>query len=162
MTSEAASTLVTMYDSANAALLPGGADRYAAYVNGRYANLPAVRARFPHARVYGIDVIGDAWLQARILDFEPGDAQSADTLRNFVRNRESYKPHTSTIYCDRAELAEVEDILGDLWHVIWLATLDGTRMTGQRTEAGNLIIGTQWAGGLHAPFDTSDTLERWK
>lgn len=163
MTTPQNTTLTELqYDSTNAAALPPGA-RYAAYVNGEFANIAAVKARFPKARTVGIDVLGTAWLEARVLDYEPGDVQTADTLRRFVTEREGYKPHTATIYVNRSELVpDVEDQLAGLWHVLWMATLDGTKMTGQRTEAGNLIIGTQFAGGLHAAFDTSEVLASWR
>lgn len=162
MTTFDTTQIVTMYDSTDVAALPDG-DRYMAYVNGRYANHAQVQARFPKARVFGIDVLGYAWLEARILDYEPEDVQDAPTLRRFVTGREAYKPHTATIYVDRAELVpDVEDVLGDLWHVLLIATLDGTDLTGQRTEAGNLIVGTQLRGGGTAAFDTSTTLASWR
>jgi hypothetical protein len=155
--------IVTMYDATDVAALPAGAARYAAYVNGRYANYDQVRARFPQARTYGIDVLGTAPLLARIVDYEPEDVQDADTLRRFVTEREAYRAHTATVYVDRAELVpDVEDKLEGLWHVIWLATLDGTDLTGQRTAAGTLIVGTQLRGGGAAAYDTSTTLASWR
>lgn len=164
MTTPQNTTLTELqYDSTNAAALPPGA-RYAAYVNGEFANIAAVKARFPKARTVGIDVLGDAWLDARMIDWEPGNVggQDPDRLRKFVTEREAYREHTATVYTDRSDLPGVEEILKGVWHVLLVATLDGTKLTGQRTEAGNLIIGTQFAGGLHAAFDTSEVLASWR
>jgi len=160
-TPEAALETELMYDSTDAWALPGGA-RYAAYVNGRYANYAQVRSRFVTARIFGIDVLGDSWETARIVDYEPGDVQGPAGVRRFVQNRNAYRPKSATVYCNRDELPEVEAACEGLWHVIWLATLDGTKMTGQRTERGNLIVATQFEGGLHAPFDTSEVLRTWR
>ena len=153
--------IITMYDSVTTALLPAGAARYAAYVNGKFANHAAVQTRFPHARVFGIDVLGTAWTQASILDWEPGDVQAAATLRDWVTRREAWRTHSATVYCDRDELDDVEKFLAGVWHQLWVSTLDGTDMTGERTSAGNLIVATQLRGGLEAPFDTSTALDSW-
>lgn len=156
------SDTLTMYDSANAASLPAGADVYAAYVNGEFANYSKVRLRFPRARIFGIDVIGDSSRAASIIDWEEGNqCFTPAALKNFVIEREKFMPHTACVYCDRANLPLAEETLKGLWHVLWITTLDGTRMTGQRTSSGNLIVATQYAGGLTAPYDTSEVLSDW-
>jgi hypothetical protein len=151
---------VQMFDSITAANLPDG-DRFAAYVNGDWANCAQVRERFPAARVFGIDVLGDSWPTARILDFEHGDVTDKVTLRNFVERRNAYRPRTATVYCDRSNLGTVEGWLEGLWHDLWISTLDGTILTGQRTASGNLIVATQYRGGPDDPYDISDTLKSW-
>lgn len=163
MTTFDTTQIVEMYDSTDVALLPD-AERYAAYVNGRYANHAAVVSRFPRARVFGIDVLGDSPQLARVADWEPGNfgGQDPARLREFIAKREEYKPHTATLYCDRFDLAKAEEILAGLWHVVWISTLDGTDMTGQRTAAGNLIVASQVRGGVHADYDTSTTLASWR
>ena len=126
-------TYSTMYDSVDAGKLPDG-EAYAAYVNGDYANYSQVRARFPKARVFGIDVIGTGWQNASILDYEPGNpCYTTDRLIEFAVGREDFRPHTTCIYCNRDDLPKVEDTLTETWHVIFLATLDGTRLAGTRT-----------------------------
>jgi len=164
MTTFDTTQIIDMYDSTDAAMLPADGQRFAGYVNGRYANVPAIRARFPKARVFGIDVLGDAWTSARVADWEPGNfgGQDPARLRDFIARREEYKPHTATLYCDRFDLPKAEEILAGLWHVVWISTLDGTDMTGQRTAAGNLIVATQVRGGMHADYDTSATLASWR
>lgn len=70
-----ASTLL-MFDDVTVSLLPSGYDAYAAYINGRFDNLAAVQAKFPHASVLSIDVNGSN-TAADALDIEPGDATNA-------------------------------------------------------------------------------------
>lgn len=149
------------YDSVTTVHLPDGGGRYFGYVNGDFANYIAVKSRFPHALVMGIDVNGTDPLAARIVDYEKGDVQTAGTLRSFVEAREKYRPHTATVYCDRANLDAVEDALEGLWHVLWISTLDGTDLTGTRTANGNLIVATQLRGGLTAQFDTTTAMASW-
>jgi hypothetical protein len=138
-----------------------------AYSNGRFVNLDAVRARFPFpkARVFGIDVLGNNWEEASILDYEIGNIHNPGGLLKWAQNREAFRPQTTVIYCDRTDLRAVEHTLGNssngVWHMLLIATLDGTDLTGQRTQAGNLIVGTQLRGGTLAAFDTSRVLSEW-
>ena len=150
-----------MYDAVTVSNLPPGGVKYAGYVNGKYTNHAAIVARVPKARVFGIDVLGTGWQDASIFDWENFDIQSAAVLRTAVSNRNAFRPHTACVYCDRDNLDEVEEILGGLWHVNWISTLDGTDLTGQTTHSGTLIVATQIKGGVHAAFDTSNTLVSW-
>lgn len=151
-----------MYDAVTVSALPPGGTKYAGYVNGHFANHGAIQARFPKARVFGIDVSGMAWEEASIFDWEKFDIQSGQTLRNAVINRNKFRPHTACVFSDRSNLDNVESILKNVWHIIWLSTLDGTDRTGQHTASGSLIVGTQVKGGIHAAFDTSNTLLSWR
>jgi hypothetical protein len=149
----------TMYDSVDAGNLPDG-NAYAAYVNGDYKNYSQVHARFPRSKVFGIDITGEGWQTARILDYEPGNPCYAPlNLHSFAMNRELFRPHTTCIYADRDNLDDVESILAGMWHVLWVSTLDGTKMTGQRTRSGTLIVGTQYA--TNDDYDTSEVLTSW-
>lgn len=65
-----------MWDDVNAALIPSGAGYVAYYVDGIYANLNAVKARFPHAALVSIAVRSAD--DADALDVENGDATIAD------------------------------------------------------------------------------------
>lgn len=153
---------IKMYDAADHTKLPGDAGVYAAYVNGEFANYRNVSAQFPRAKVFGIDVIGDAYLAASILDWETGNpCFTQEKLKEFVTGRETFMPHTACVYCDESNLPVAEAALKGLWHVIWLTTLDGRILTGKRTASGNLIVATQYAGGMTAPFDTSAVMEDW-
>jgi hypothetical protein len=68
--------MLTMRDSVTPADLPVGADCYAGYVNGRYANLAAIEALFPTTPIVSIAVT--ARVRANMLDIEKGDADPDD------------------------------------------------------------------------------------
>jgi hypothetical protein len=155
---------VPMYDGTDAAMLPAGTVKAAGYVNGQWPSRGAIQARFPQARVAGIDVHGDSWMTASVIDWEHGDVQDAATLRAFITNRNSFEPETACIYVEHASVDEVEDYAAGLWHVLWVANWGpdgslGQSLTGTRTAAGNLIVATQLQ---NTPgYDMSDTLASW-
>lgn len=151
-----------MYDAVTVASLPQGGTKYAGYVNGDFKNHDAMVKRFPKARVFGIDISGVAFEEASIFDWEKFDIQSATVLRRAVQARNQFRPHTACVYSDRDQLDDVERILQGIWHINWISTLDGTDLTGQHTSSGSLIVATQIRGGVHAPFDTSNTLVSWR
>jgi hypothetical protein len=64
-------TTLRMLDSVTPANLPPGADAYAAYVDGRFANLAEVKAQHPHAHILPIAVF--AQHDADACDCEAGD-----------------------------------------------------------------------------------------
>lgn len=74
-----------MFDDVDVAKLPSGYTAYAGYVNGRYANVSQIRAKFPSANVLAIDVNGSN-TTADCLDIEPGDA-SNNTAVGWVRDK---------------------------------------------------------------------------
>lgn len=61
---------LTLYDAVTAANIPSSARYAAGYVDGRYANIPAIRKRCPHAEVLSITVFG---ANADCCDCENGD-----------------------------------------------------------------------------------------
>ena len=67
---------VFMYDSVNVAALPAGAEAYAGYYNGTYANLTELKARFPSAIIVSITPNGANG--AMYIDIEPGNAVPGD------------------------------------------------------------------------------------
>lgn len=68
--------LLSMLDDIHVNLLPAGYDAYAGYVDGRYENFDAVKAKFPDALILSIDVNATN-TAAECLDVEPGDATNA-------------------------------------------------------------------------------------
>src|SRR3954470_1829797 len=64
------------YDSTTTADLPPDGDLYLAYVDGRYANVDAVKARFPRKPVVRITVTGRTF-DADMADVEAGDLSPA-------------------------------------------------------------------------------------
>ena len=67
-----------MYDSVSPGNIPAGAEMVAAYQDGLYANVGAMRARFPGATVVTIAVRHTT--RAHVLDVETGDATPAARL----------------------------------------------------------------------------------
>ena len=67
---------ILMFDDVDVALLPAGYDAYAGYVDGLYANLTQIKARFPDAHILTIAVRASDI--AECLDIENGDATNAE------------------------------------------------------------------------------------
>lgn len=93
-----------MYDAVTASHIPAGAALVAGYVNGKYANIPALRARFPRAVIVGISVSASANAGV-VLDVERGDATAAQAPAWVkMRRRAGFDP---TVYCSASVLADV-------------------------------------------------------
>jgi hypothetical protein len=111
-------------------------------------------------------VTGGAWTDASIVDRENGDVSDAATLRNFITQRNAFRPETACVYVNESNLDEAEDWAEGLWHVLWVGNwgLNGTvgkSLTGTRTKSGNLIVATQLQNNKAANWDMSDTLASW-
>jgi hypothetical protein len=110
----------TQWDSASGDI-PAGVKLRALYVNGGFATRPVTYGR---GRVW-IDVIGNAPDKALWLDVERFDA-TPDRVPGWLDDRRRSGAGTGGIYCDRSTLPAVEAAAGDLPHLLWIATLDGT------------------------------------
>jgi Putative peptidoglycan binding domain len=78
-------TLITMFDDVNVSLLPASATAVAGYVDGRFANIGQIRAKFPHAEILDIAVFASD--DATCLDVEPTDATIAQIFGWFKRQQ---------------------------------------------------------------------------
>lgn len=87
----------TMYDGVTVANLPTGAPLYAGYVDGRYANVTALRKRFPKARIVEIAVLASTDA-GQVLDVETGDATPAQAP-GWVASRR-HAGVDPTVYCN--------------------------------------------------------------
>ncbi|MDI5965708.1 hypothetical protein [Streptantibioticus silvisoli] len=87
----------TMYDGVTVAHLPTGAPLYAGYVDGRYANVTALRKRFPKARIVEIAVLASTDA-GQVLDVETGDATPAQAPGWVVSRR--HAGVDPTVYCN--------------------------------------------------------------
>lgn len=147
----------TMGDSTDLAAIPLTVQVAAAYYNGHIGVVtPAqLEARFPHAR-YGhawIDVTGANADKADVLDVERGDATPA-TANLWVQSYHVLKrPGLPVLYVNRANkdatvsaCASGGSVLGRDYG-LWIATLDGTRITGPG------IVACQF--GAHGTWDES-------
>jgi hypothetical protein len=68
---------LTMYDCTNVTSLPAGADAYAGYVDGLFANLTAIKRRFAGSGAHFLSIAVFASDDADCLDIEAGDATNA-------------------------------------------------------------------------------------
>jgi peptidoglycan hydrolase-like protein with peptidoglycan-binding domain len=71
--------MLTMFDSIDPGNLPAGTGyAYAGYVDGEWPDYAAITAKFPHARILSITVLGNT--TADCLDVESGDATPEQAL----------------------------------------------------------------------------------
>lgn len=78
-------TNMYLYDDVTVSLIPSNAGAVAGYVNGIYANLTALRSKFPNAHILDIAVTASA--DATCLDIETGDATNAQAPAWFKRQK---------------------------------------------------------------------------
>jgi len=143
------------YDSVNPGAIPEGS--YAClYYDGDYAANPQDAKRF--AAVRWITIYGD-YQNAGIADFEQGNPvfSQPGALRSFVEGRHS-QGHRARVYCDRSNLPTVRSELEGLDYLVWLATLDGNKLSPDYTPG---LWGVQYAGGVDAAYDTSILYGVW-
>lgn len=95
-----------MADAVTVSNLPDGMDLYAAYVNGRYANLAQVKARFPGKTVIAITVMASANI-GDCLDVENGDAIPGDAP-GWVRRRRLQGHDGPLVYCSESAWSSVK------------------------------------------------------
>lgn len=88
----------TMYDSINPGAIPASATMVAAYQDGLYANVGAMKARFPHATVVTIAVRHTS--RAHVLDVENGDASPEQAVQWLTQTMADLDNGTLTVYCN--------------------------------------------------------------
>ena len=93
--------MTTIYDAVDVAAIPSSATTILAYIDGGYVTYPAVKARFPNARILTITTNGRN--RADICDVESGDATPSIAaagvragLYNTVYSALSVKPDLDT------------------------------------------------------------------
>jgi hypothetical protein len=87
--------MIRMLDSVTVANLPPGADAYAGYADGRFANLTALRARFPGKRILEIAVFAST--DAECADCETGDMAPAQ-IPAWVKRQIARGVHRPVVY----------------------------------------------------------------
>lgn len=85
-----------MYDGVDVDKVPDGADVYAGYVDGDYANYEAMVKKFPNATHIRICVFNSG--DAQVLDIEPGNATAGDAVA-WVQRQRTLGTTRPTIYC---------------------------------------------------------------
>jgi hypothetical protein len=143
------------YDSTQPDLIPE--DTYAAlYYDGDYAATPEEAKRF--AAVRWITILGD-YANCGIADFEQGNPvySQPGALRAFVQGRMNMGKR-ARVYSDLSNLPTVRSELDGLDYLVWLATLDGNKLSPNYTPG---LWGVQFAGGPTADYDTSILYGTW-
>jgi hypothetical protein len=143
----------TMYDAVTVANIPAGALMVAGYVDGHYANLAAMRARFPHALIVPIAVRAST-NDGLVLDIETGDATPAEgpgwvTMRRAAGEDPSVYCNTSTWPAVKAAFASA----GVTPPHYWVAQYDGN----PAIPAG--AVAKQYSNP--GPFDISAVADHW-
>jgi hypothetical protein len=152
----------TMYDSSNPLAIPAGAGMVAGYVPpSRYAWTTADWQRFaiPESQKVRITVAGaepDA-RAASVIDIETG-AFSPAQVRNYVRERNAFRPGTATAYVNRSNVQAVVSAAAGLRLWIWLANPIGTVPTPEQvaTFEGYLPEGMRLAAWQYAWLEDYD------
>ena len=143
----------TMYDTVDAASAPAGAGLLAGYVNGHYANIPALRARYPHALIVGISVTADHD-GGTVLDVEKGDATPTEAPKWVTMRRAAGVD--PTVYCNSSTWPAVRAAFHAARVVephYWIAHWDGS----SNLPAG--AIAKQYAN--HPGYDVSVVAAYW-
>jgi hypothetical protein len=141
--------LTTIYDSVSVAAIPADATAVLAYVDGRYANLTQVAARFPHARILTVTVTGS--VHADVADVEAGDLTPQGGAAVLARGV------TQCLYSSVATLPALKAAVGHPF--AWFAA--------DWTGTEHLVPGsvaTQWAAPGHGSpgnYDISSALTSW-
>jgi hypothetical protein len=148
---------VTQYDSVNPSGIPASASYVAAYVNGLYANVAAMRARFPKAHIETIAVTSSA--DADWLDVETGDATPGQCA-DWYHRQKSKGAKRPGFYANLSTMAQVITALraagikrGQVR--LWTADPDGKPHINKAGDYPNLdwsADGTQyqWTSGYDA------------
>lgn len=144
-----------LYDSISPGNIPSGATMVAGYQDGLYANLGAMRARFPHATVVSIAV---RWTtRAQVLDVETGNATPAQAV-TWCTKTMADKPNTQlTIYCNTSLWPQVRAAFkaaGVTEPNYWVAQYDND----PTIPAG--AVAKQYQGDTHG-YDKSVVADYW-
>lgn len=144
----------TMYDSITPGNIPASATMVAGYVDGHWANIPAMRKRFPHATVVTIAVAHGT--RAMVADVENGDMSPASAVE-WARDTMHDVPNTElTIYANTSTWPSVKAAFkaaGVALPQWWAAHYTGK----PHLEPGS--IATQYADP--GPYDLSLVADYW-
>jgi hypothetical protein len=143
------------YDSTQPERIPAGAHA-CLYYDGDYKATAEQAKRF--AAVRWITVLGN-YQNAGCADYEAGNEvfSQPNALRTWVQGRIDMKTR-ARVYCSRDNLAEVRSKLEGLDYLVWLATLDGNKLSAGYTPG---LWGVQYDGGPTAAYDTSVLYGTW-
>jgi hypothetical protein len=116
----------TMYDAVTVNNIPPGATMVAGYVDGIYANMPAMAARFPNA-VHVPIAVRASTNDGLVLDVEQGDATPAQSVGWVVMRRAAGVD--PSVYCNTSTWPAVKAAFATAGVTpphYWVAQYDGT------------------------------------
>lgn len=144
-----------MYDSVNPGHIPSSATMVAGYADGTYANLPALKARFPHATIVSIAV---RWTtRAQVLDVETGNATPAQAVQWCTKTMADKSNRELTVYCSTSAWPGVRAAFtaaGVTEPNYWVAHYDGN----ETVPAG--AVAKQFLGDYQG-YDKSVVADYW-
>jgi nucleoid-associated protein YgaU len=158
-----------MYDSITPQDIPSDATMVAGYVDGRYANISAMRRRYPHSVVVGIAAFAST-NDGIVLDVEQGDATPTQAVEWVVMRRHAGK--VPTVYTSASEWNAVRAAFhaaGVAEPYYWIAQWDGhpsipsgaiAKQYQQATRDHHYdvsVCSTYWPGVDPAPHGSTHT-----
>lgn len=145
-----------MYDAVTPGNIPAGAQLVAGYADGRYANLPAMRARFPHALV--VPIATGKSTRATVADVEKGDLTPEDALYWVTVTMSDVSNHLLTLYANTSTWPSVKSAftaarvtLPQWWaaHYTGVAHLEPGSIATQYVDTGGYdlsLVADYWPG----------------
>lgn len=122
--------MATMYlfDDVTISLIPSNAAAVAGYVNGTYADMTALKARFPNAHI--LDIAVSASADATCLDIESGDATNSQAA-DWVKRQKSRGLAKPVLYTSAGNSQALIDTLASAGiprsdYVLWSAHYTGS------------------------------------
>ena len=162
-----------MYDSVNPSAIPSSATMVAAYQDGFYANVGAMRARFPHATIVTIAVSHNS--RAHVLDVETGDATPAQAVQWLTQTMADLDNGHLTVYCNMDLWPSVRAVIraaGIKEPNYWVARYDGDdtlppgavakQYIGDYQGYDRSVVADYWPGVDPAPTPAPPAVDRRK
>jgi hypothetical protein len=143
----------TMYDAVTVANIPAGASMVAGYVDGTYANMAAMTARFPNA-VHVPIAVRASTNAGLVLDVETGDATPAQSVGWVVMRRAAGVD--PSVYCNTSTWPAVKAAFSSAGVApphYWVAQYDGN----PTVPAG--AVAKQYSNP--GPYDVSSVADVW-
>jgi hypothetical protein len=120
--------MVTMFDNVEASTIPADAQACAGYVDGNFADVVPMKAKFPHLDAMGrVVTVSTQGAPARILDVETGNPIPASDAAVWVKRMIAAKVWMPGVYTFKSNMGNVQTALDNakLVHgkdyVLWIA-----------------------------------------
>lgn len=145
-----------MFDAVTVSQIPAGAQLVAGYADGPYANVPAMKRRFPHALVVPIAIAHGT--RAKVADVEKGDMtpESAvlwvrDTMHDVPNHLLTLYANTSTWPSIRSVFATARVTLPQWWaaHYTGVPHFEPGSIATQYIDTGGYdesVVAAYWPG----------------